>query len=88
MQSAGNAALCRSLSAYVINGPTNDQQPTFRWSDIHVVSDLSNASGSPGSEAYNGAGLRLDLSASHLGQPDVFDFEFEKLAPDWDAAFA
>ena len=55
------------LGAYVVNGPTNAGQPTFKWSDITVVSDLSNASGSPNSEAFNGAGLRLDLSASHLG---------------------
>jgi hypothetical protein len=79
-----SASLFRAgLGAYVVNGPTNAGQPTFKWSDITVVSDLSNASGSPNSEAFNGAGLRLDLSASHLGQPDTFDFAYEKLAPAW-----
>ena len=73
------------MRAYVVNGPTNQGQPVFKWSDIIVVSDLSNASGSPNSEAFNGAGLRLDLSASHLGQPDVFDFDYEELQPDWGA---
>lgn len=73
--------------AYVVNGPTNDGQPTFDWRKITVVSDLSNASGSPGERAVNGAGLNLDLSASHLGQPDRFDFTFEELRPTWAAIF-
>lgn len=82
---ASSASLFRSsLAAWAINGPTNQGQPTFNWKEVEIHMH-GNVSGSTDrGDAANAADARASSHLRHLGQPDVFNFEFELFAPHWD----
>mmetsp|Transcript_18968 Transcript_18968/g.39102 ORF Transcript_18968/g.39102 Transcript_18968/m.39102 type:complete len:198 (+) Transcript_18968:110-703(+) len=72
------------MSAWVVNGPTNQNQPTFSWAAyVANGSDsffsepaLSTGDATAGAEVVSG-------SARHWGQPESFNFSFELMAPRW-----
>lgn len=81
------SSLKSGMTAWVINGPTNDQQPTFSWADIYADSGEDSGKSWDSARASKG-GLRgqgssatssITGSARHLGQPIVFDFAFEQI---------
>jgi hypothetical protein len=69
------------MSAWVINGPTNQHQPTFTWKE--VKGSYQNATGSSDAVAINAGDAKITGFASHLGMVDKFDFKYEIMAPRW-----
>ena len=84
---ASSAALfLDGLGAYVINGPTSAGQPVFDW----TVADKRLGANATGSEqqrsgSANAVGPSLQ-QYRHVGQPDVFDFDYELMRPLWGQA--
>lgn len=74
------------MRAWVVNGPTRQGQPPFDWSRIRPLGDDNDTVWDTSAATYDtsdGATLPITGSTSHRGQPTVFDFDFELLAPAW-----
>lgn len=74
------------MGAYVVNGPTNQNQPTFNWKLADKMLG-HNATGSEQQRSGSANAVAPGLEQyRHVGQPEVFDFDYELMEPRWHEA--
>ena len=62
---------------FAINGPTAQRQPAFGWSSAEMGRNAS------GFSSLLNAAQPAPSKVKHLGQPDLFDFQYEMFIPFW-----